>query len=200
VLDTATYKLLMVRRHVHSLPLVLAALGWAMAIAACGSSGSGSTDPQASYNVALKFSQCMRAHGLSNFPDPTSGGAIQIGGPGSNLNPESPSFQAAQKACARYSPKGSGPPQMTESQRLAAFKFAKCVRAHGYPDFPDPALSVPKLGAGAGPVAVLSLRGMLFAFTSTFNPQSPAFHQAAAHCGLTLPSPGAAPHANFQAK
>jgi hypothetical protein len=50
----------------------------------------------------LKFSQCMRAHGLSNFPDPTfgGGGGVRIGlGGASGLNPSSPAFQAAQRAC-----------------------------------------------------------------------------------------------------
>jgi len=50
----------------------------------------------------LKFSQCMRAHGLSNFPDPTfgGGGGVRIGLAGaSGLDPSSPAFQAAQRAC-----------------------------------------------------------------------------------------------------
>jgi hypothetical protein len=53
---------------------------------------------------ALKFSQCMRAHGIPDFPDPQSGpgGGIAIrihSSPGSDLNPQSPRFQAAQQAC-----------------------------------------------------------------------------------------------------
>jgi hypothetical protein len=53
---------------------------------------------------ALKFSQCMRAHGIADFPDPQSGpgGGIRIAiraGRGSDLNPQSPQFQAAQNAC-----------------------------------------------------------------------------------------------------
>ncbi len=56
---------------------------------------------------ALKFSQCMRSHGLTDFPDPQSqpGGGIAIhihAGPGqgvNDLNPQSPQFQSAQKAC-----------------------------------------------------------------------------------------------------
>jgi hypothetical protein len=57
---------------------------------------------------ALKFSQCMRSHGISDFPDPQSagGGRISIslrGGPGSDLSPQNPQFQAAQTAC------GGGP-------------------------------------------------------------------------------------------
>ena len=39
----------------------------------------------------------MRAHGVTNFPDPRPGsGGIQIP---DNLNPRSPSFRSAQQAC-----------------------------------------------------------------------------------------------------
>jgi hypothetical protein len=51
----------------------------------------------------LQFSQCMRAHGLTNFPDPQfSGGgiSIKINGAGLGLAPNSPAFQSAQRACA----------------------------------------------------------------------------------------------------
>lgn len=63
---------------------------------------------------ALAFSKCMRAHGLPNFPDPqfdTSGGGIgiRIGGKGGGLDPGSPIFQRAQKACQNDLPgKGRG--------------------------------------------------------------------------------------------
>jgi hypothetical protein len=56
----------------------------------------------------LAFSRCMRAHGVHDFPDPKfSGGrgTLQIrGGKGSDLDPHSPTFQAAQKACAKDLP------------------------------------------------------------------------------------------------
>lgn len=172
----------------HSVALALTGLGCATALAACGGSGSVGTNSQGGYGIALKFSQCMRANGVPNFPDPSTGGAIQIGGPGSNMDPRSPSFQAAQKACAKYAPFKGGPPHMTEAQRVAAFRFARCIRSHGYPDFPDPSVSTPR--QGSGPVAVLALRGMVFAFNSTFDPGSPAFRQAAAHCGLHVPAFG----------
>jgi hypothetical protein len=59
---------------------------------------------------ALKFSQCMRSHGVRDFPDPqTGGGGIRIslnGGPGSDLSPSNPQFQAAQKACQSLMPGG----------------------------------------------------------------------------------------------
>jgi hypothetical protein len=49
----------------------------------------------------LAFSRCMRAHGITNFPDPTfggGGGQLRIDKP-SGIDPNSPAFQAAQKAC-----------------------------------------------------------------------------------------------------
>jgi hypothetical protein len=63
---------------------------------------------QAAQN-ALRVSRCMRAHGIKDYPDPTtSGGKVSLqiqGGPGSDLNPNDPLFQAAQKACMPNAPK-----------------------------------------------------------------------------------------------
>ncbi len=49
---------------------------------------------------ALKFAQCMRAHGLRNYPDPTfqaGDGVERPLPPGMTLS--SPAFQSASKAC-----------------------------------------------------------------------------------------------------
>ena len=54
----------------------------ALPLAACGSSSSnnsggtatGAADP-ANYAKALGFSQCMRSHGVPNFPDPKANGS-----------------------------------------------------------------------------------------------------------------------------
>jgi len=67
---------------------------------------------------ALKLSQCMRTHGVPNFPDPEfshSGGGvgIRIGGEKSGpsgIDPNSPQFQAAQKACQSIMPAPKGGP------------------------------------------------------------------------------------------
>jgi hypothetical protein len=48
---------------------------------------------------ALAFSSCMRAHGLKDFPDPSNGGIQIQTRPGSDLNPDNPTFQKAQQAC-----------------------------------------------------------------------------------------------------
>jgi hypothetical protein len=61
---------------------------------------------------ALRFSRCMRAHGMPNFPDPSvksngSGVAVTIrmkAGSG-GIDPHSPQFQAAQQACRSILPK-----------------------------------------------------------------------------------------------
>ncbi len=53
---------------------------------------------------ALAMSKCMRSHGVPNFPDPSfqsgPGGGIGIRIGGAGVDPSSPAFQAAQKACA----------------------------------------------------------------------------------------------------
>ncbi len=65
---------------------------------------------------ALKFSACMRSHGVPNFPDPEfhkqlGGVRVRIGGKGSGIDPNSPQFRAAQKTCQSDlpGPKGAGP-------------------------------------------------------------------------------------------
>jgi hypothetical protein len=53
----------------------------------------------------LRFAQCMRTHGLSNFPDPTFGTGGRVGlaiRGGSGIDPNSPAFRQAQVACAKY--------------------------------------------------------------------------------------------------
>jgi hypothetical protein len=52
--------------------------------------------------AAVKFSECMRAHGVPNYPDPVfpPGGGIEIGPrPGSNVNMSAPEVVQAQKVC-----------------------------------------------------------------------------------------------------
>lgn len=55
---------------------------------------------------ALAYSACMRRHGLPDFPDPVfSGNSISIrlrAGSGSDLDPGSSTFQAAQRACRSF--------------------------------------------------------------------------------------------------
>src|SRR6266404_6055365 len=52
----------------------------------------------------LALSACMRAHGVKDFPDPTNGGLQIQSHPGSDLNPNNPTFQKAQQACQKDLP------------------------------------------------------------------------------------------------
>lgn len=54
----------------------------------------------------LKYAACMRSHGEPNFPDPTfNGGGISLKiSAGSGIDPSSPQFQGAQKACQKDLP------------------------------------------------------------------------------------------------
>jgi hypothetical protein len=157
-----------------------------LCVAACGGSGQSGgtgTSAKAASAQALKFANCMRAHGVPTFPDPGAGGGLQFA-PGSGLNPQSPAFQAARRACGKLQPGGGpGPRKATKAQFAAALAFARCMRTHGLPHFPDPLASFP---AGSGPVIVLG--SMMFQPGPGLNPQSPAFRQAASHCGIRPPS------------
>jgi hypothetical protein len=126
-------------------PLItLAAITCAMAIAACGSSKS-SRQTSGSSNPQLAVAECMRAHGVPKFPDPTMGsggeGFAILKYPGSPLTVDGiafsgPVFKAAAKTC-QLGGGGTRPP-ISESQKLALLQFSQCMREHGVPDYPDP--------------------------------------------------------------
>jgi hypothetical protein len=83
----------------------------------------------------------MRSHGIRDFPDPMPGGgvAFQINaGPGSDLNPSSPRFEAADQACRSLLPGGKEAPPPSAQKIAEGVKWAACMRAHGLPSFPDP--------------------------------------------------------------
>jgi hypothetical protein len=71
--------------------------------------GSGGPTPDAATTAKLlQFAQCMRSHGISDFPDPSSGGALVLNpGSSSDLDPSNAQFKAAQTACQKYLP-GNG--------------------------------------------------------------------------------------------
>ena len=60
---------------------------------------------------AIKFAQCMRAHGV-DMPDPTfsnsAGGALVQQSLGNGVDPTSAEFQNAQKACQHFLPNRAG--------------------------------------------------------------------------------------------
>jgi hypothetical protein len=163
---------------------VIAAFGCGVAIAACGGtasdsnvSGSSSPSPRVGF---LQFSECMRTHGVPNFPDPSGGGGINLT---SGINPAAPAFIAAKSKCKHLLPGGgptTGPP--SAKAKLDALRISQCMRRHGISGFPDPRLSLPSSPAG---YKLLSDRdGVVLAVPSTINTQSPLFQQAASACGF----------------
>jgi hypothetical protein len=108
--------------------------------AATGTGRSGTNNTPTNLEQAVKFSQCMRAKGVSGFPDPDASGQLTIDGVvnGSSLNPNTPAFQQALSACKDLEPPGFMGTERTAQQQEAALKFAQCMRANGVPDFPDP--------------------------------------------------------------
>jgi hypothetical protein len=89
---------------------------------------------------AVRFSVCMRANGVSAFPDPDATGALTIDAVanGSSLDTSSPAFEQALTACKDLEPPGFTGHERNAQQQEAALKFAQCVRENGVKDFPDP--------------------------------------------------------------
>jgi hypothetical protein len=52
----------------------------------------------------LRYAACMRSHGVPDFPDPRSDGALAIDA--SKVDPNSPQFKAADQACRQNLPGG----------------------------------------------------------------------------------------------
>jgi hypothetical protein len=129
----------------RSLCLVLAVA--ALPLAGCGGSddpGKPSSNRDSGYDQMLKYSQCMRSHGLASFPDPVqeSGGGVSLSlKKGSGLDPSSQPFKAAESACRKYAPKhGDGKP-IPAAEQQKFLRYSQCMRTHGVPQYPDPKFS-----------------------------------------------------------
>src|SRR5450755_4529521 len=111
--------------HCQKWSIALAVVGFAVAIAGCGSSSSkvaGSSNPYGPANSPAAMSRCMRANGVSGFPDPREGpNGGGVGFPGGLIVTGSdsmvvmgipfsgPALLGAEEACKEYLPPG-GPP------------------------------------------------------------------------------------------
>jgi hypothetical protein len=95
--------------------------------------GTGGTTQATKREKAVKFAECVRAHGVPHFPDPGASGDINFG-----VDVSKEVFTAAVNACKSLEPPGALSAKRSAKQQSAALRFAQCVRAHGVPDFPDP--------------------------------------------------------------
>ena len=146
----------------------------------------GKTDPKDVQAALLKFARCMRANGLPNFPDPKLGsdGGVGISLP-DGVSPEK--AEKVQQKCRQYLPNGGEPPKLDPKELERQRQFAKCMRANGVPDFPDPqpngSLKVQNKATGGpnskgGPV------------TSGIGPGNPTFDNALNACRKYQPKGG----------
>jgi hypothetical protein len=92
----------------------------------------------------------MRSHGVPEFPDPPSGGAVPKGD-AQHFEVSDSQFEAAEVACRSLYPTTGGPIQECENtgdcppavvqQALTLMRrYAQCLRSHGVPNWPDPTL------------------------------------------------------------
>jgi hypothetical protein len=177
------------RRGLRLAAVMAALTGTALLAAGCGgassTAGSSAGDVPGTGQAMNTYARCIQNHGLSVYaarhvpgsPLPPADAPL-VGGwtiVGDGLN--SPRYPAAAKACRHLLPAGT-PPSDAELHRLLAraLKGAACMRAHGYPGFPDPTdqpgyLYYPPLPA-------------------SIDTSSPRFQSARKGCGVFLPEPG----------
>jgi hypothetical protein len=156
-------------------------IGLAFILTACGgssdpgaskststsASGGSSGSPSSSQSGSVAFAQCVRAHGVPDFPDPQNGHFLISGSEESN-----PNFQSAVQSCQHLLPGGSATNGGGGSNSSAELAFAHCMQTHGVPNFPDPSSS----GALQVPQGVDS--------------NSPQFQSAFQACNSLLPNNG----------
>lgn len=142
----------------RQLPAVLAVSVVAALISACGASapsGAGGNGSAVKAAKAERFARCMRKNGVSQFPDSPASGNFTIDeiANGSSLNINAPTFTQALTSCKELEPTGFTGGKRSPKQQHAALKFARCMREHGVPDFPDPTPNTPLIDTNLIPSA-----------------------------------------------
>jgi hypothetical protein len=177
------------RARLRRAGLLAAALAClALVAAACSSpassgAGAGPAGGSARHSE-LAYSRCMRAHGITGFPDPNAQGDISLNaGPGTGINPSSPQYKAADNACkSLLPPRHTLTPAQQAAARAQALRYSRCMRAHGISDFPDP--------DSHGGLALKPKRG------SDLDPNNPQYQAADKACKSLMPGGGAGSSTN----
>jgi len=158
----------------------LAAGTLAVMTAGCGAAPAGGSGSGTQTGVTLAYAQCLRAHGVADFPDPKGSGPMTRRGGNGHLTidgvtlKESPEqFQTAQQACRQYLASGPAGGQPSPQAQQAAVAFSQCMRAHGLPNFPDPTFD----------------HGVTFNSPPGFDPNAPQVKAAQSACQSLLPGP-----------
>jgi hypothetical protein len=146
----------MIRKSASSASIIVITALALLASACSGShaSAGGSSFPGGSATPpsAVAYTDCVRSHGIPNFPDPPSGGGLAKAS-AQQLGVSSSRLQAAQRACQHLIPATGAAIQQEEQQCFPnndcppsvvhellddMLRLARCMRSHGVPNFPDP--------------------------------------------------------------
>jgi hypothetical protein len=98
-----------------------------------GNSGAAESKKLTARDKAVKFAECIRAHGVSDFPDPDAKNDFQYG-----VSVTPAVWKQATTACKDLQPPGTLSGKRTPKQQSASLRFAQCIRDNGVKDFPDP--------------------------------------------------------------
>jgi hypothetical protein len=82
---------------------------------------------------AVKFAECVRANGVSDFPDPNADNDFEYG-----VSVSATVWTKAVDACKDLQPPGSLSSERDPKEQQEGLEFARCMRANGVKDFPDP--------------------------------------------------------------
>ena len=120
------------------IPLLLVAL----IAAGCGSNDiahtSASPKQATRRDKAVRFAECIRAHGVADFPDPNAKNEFEYG-----VSVTPAVWKRATTACKDLQPPGTLSSKRTPKEQSGALEFAQCMRDNGVKDFPDPANGEP---------------------------------------------------------
>jgi hypothetical protein len=127
----------------------LAAVLLLFVLAGCGAAGPGSGTGAASGQspsvqqraqvVWLRYARCARSHGVPNFPDPDVDSQGHASFPDeAQVKRESNQVQASCGAILGQLPAAARIAPVTAAQLRQLEAFARCLRLHGMPSWPDP--------------------------------------------------------------
>jgi len=134
----------------RTVPVIIATTAVVL-LAACSASPSstgsgGSSDAAGSASSkALAYARCVRSHGVPNFPDPNSAGEFNKTTL-ARLAASNSQYPTASHACAHLLPNSGGGPTAAEVRQEwnGMASFARCMRSHGVPNWPDPTAYPPE--------------------------------------------------------
>lgn len=116
--------------------------------AASANSGGESTATTTVRDLAVKFAECIRGHGVADFPDANAKGEFVYG-----ISVSPAVWTKAVDTCKDLQPPGSLSTTRSPKQQSAGLKFAQCVRDNGVKDFPDPVQGEPLIDTNRIPSA-----------------------------------------------